>query len=97
MSDAKRAGYDLDALLVDGVHTDRSMTEDYIKQREVPVSIVRLHPPIGYAKQANQKPSNYLSTGHYRAKSKSPRNLAITRASIWSGREDLNLIRPTVE
>ncbi|WP_156526372.1 hypothetical protein [Cupriavidus gilardii] len=53
MSDAKRDGYDLDALQAAGVHTDRSTTEDYIKQREVPVSIVRLHPAIRYAKQAN--------------------------------------------
>lgn len=53
MSDAKRAGYDLDALQAAGIHTDRSTTEDYIKQREVPVSIVRLHPAIRYAKQAN--------------------------------------------
>lgn len=52
MTDAKRAGYDLDALQVAGVHTDRATTEDYIKQREVPVSVVHLHLPAGHAKRA---------------------------------------------
>ncbi len=51
MTDARRAGYDLDALQVAGTHTDRSTTEDYIKQREVPVSIVRLNLPADNAKQ----------------------------------------------
>ena len=40
MTDAKRSGYDLEALQVAGTHTDRSTTEGYIKSREVPVSTV---------------------------------------------------------
>jgi integrase len=47
MTDAKRSGYDLDALQVAGAHTDRSTTEGYIKSREVPVSTVVLHLPDG--------------------------------------------------
>lgn len=38
LTDAKKAGYDIKALQVAGVHADRSTTEGYIKQREVPVS-----------------------------------------------------------
>jgi integrase len=49
MTDAKRAGYDLEALQVAGAHTDRSTTEGYIKSREVPVSTVVLHLPAGKA------------------------------------------------
>jgi hypothetical protein len=45
MTDAKRAGYDLDALQVAGAHTDRSTTQGYIKSREVPLSTVVLHLP----------------------------------------------------
>lgn len=45
LTDAKRAGYDIDALQVAGAHTDRSTTEGYIKSREVPVSTVRLALP----------------------------------------------------
>ncbi|MEM5424719.1 tyrosine-type recombinase/integrase [Paraburkholderia ferrariae] len=45
MTDAKRAGYDIDALQVAGAHTDRATTEIYIKSREVPVSKVLLHLP----------------------------------------------------
>lgn len=45
LTDAKRAGYDIDALRVAGAHADRSTTEGYIKSREVPVSKVVLHLP----------------------------------------------------
>ncbi len=45
LTDAKRAGYNIDALQVAGAHTDRSTTEGYIKSREVPVSTVILHLP----------------------------------------------------
>jgi integrase len=45
LTDAKRAGYDIDALQVAGAHTDRSTTEGYIKSREVPISTVVLHLP----------------------------------------------------
>ncbi|WP_373379852.1 tyrosine-type recombinase/integrase [Cupriavidus nantongensis] len=45
LTDAKKAGYDIEALQVAGAHTDRATTEGYIKQREVPVSTVRLHLP----------------------------------------------------
>ena len=46
MTDAKRAGYDIDALQVAGAHTDRSTTAGYIKSRDVPVSTVLLHLPV---------------------------------------------------
>lgn len=42
MTDAKRAGYDLDALQVPGAQTDRSTTQGYIESREVQVSTVVL-------------------------------------------------------
>lgn len=45
LTDAKKAGYDIEALQVAGAHADRSTTEGYIKQREVPVSQVRLSLP----------------------------------------------------
>lgn len=45
LTDAKKAGYDIDALQVAGAHADRATTEGYIKQRDVPVSKVRLHLP----------------------------------------------------
>ncbi len=45
LTDAKKAGYDIEALQVAGAHTDRATTEGYIKQREVPVSTVRLQLP----------------------------------------------------
>lgn len=45
LTDAKKAGYDIEALQVAGAHTDRSTTEGYIKQREVPVSTVHLALP----------------------------------------------------
>lgn len=47
MTDAKNAGYDLDALQVAGAHADRATTADYIKSRQVPVSTVRLALPGG--------------------------------------------------
>ena len=45
LTDAKRAGYDIDELQVAGAHADRATTEDYIKQRDVPISNVRLTLP----------------------------------------------------
>lgn len=45
MTDAKRAGYDIEALQIAGAHADRATTEGYIKQREVPLSTVRLQLP----------------------------------------------------
>jgi len=45
LTDAKKAGYNIEALQVTGAHTDRSTTEGYIKQREIPVSTVRLQLP----------------------------------------------------
>lgn len=45
MTDAKKAGYDIDALQVAGAHADRATTAGYIKQREFPVSTVRLTLP----------------------------------------------------
>jgi len=45
LTDAKKAGYDIDALQVAGAHTDRATTEGYIKSREVPISTVRLALP----------------------------------------------------
>ncbi len=44
LTDAKRAG-DIEALQVAGAHADRSTTEGYIKQRDVPLSIVKLKLP----------------------------------------------------
>lgn len=45
MTDAKSAGYDIDELQVAGAHADHATTKDYIKQREVPVSTVKLQLP----------------------------------------------------
>lgn len=45
LTDAKRAGYDIDELQIAGAHADRTTTEGYIKQRDVPVSSVRLTLP----------------------------------------------------
>lgn len=45
LTDAKKAGYNIEALQIAGAHTDRATTEGYIKQREVPVSTVRLQLP----------------------------------------------------
>lgn len=45
ITDAKRAGYDIDALQVAAAHADRATTEIYIKSREVPVSTVRMALP----------------------------------------------------
>jgi hypothetical protein len=45
LTDAKKAGYDIDALQVAGAHAVRATTAAYIKQREVPVSSVRLSLP----------------------------------------------------
>ncbi|ESH90737.1 hypothetical protein B551_0222460 [Cupriavidus sp. HPC(L)] len=39
MTDASKAGYDLDELQVAGAHAEGSTTQGYIKQREVPVSL----------------------------------------------------------
>lgn len=45
MTDARRAGYDIDALQVAAAHSDRNTTEIYIKSRDVPVSTVRMALP----------------------------------------------------
>jgi hypothetical protein len=45
LTDAKRASYDIEALQVTGPHADRSTTEGCIKQRDVPLSIVKLTMP----------------------------------------------------
>lgn len=45
MTDAKRAGYDIEALQIRAAHADRTTTEIYIKSREVPVSTIRLALP----------------------------------------------------
>ena len=45
LTDAKKAGYDIDALQVAGAHADRATTVGYIKQRDVPVSTVQLRMP----------------------------------------------------
>ncbi|KAI3591612.1 hypothetical protein D9X30_3437 [Cupriavidus sp. U2] len=45
LTDAKRAGYDIEALQVAGAHADRATTEGYIKQRDVPLSTVKLTLP----------------------------------------------------
>lgn len=45
MTDAKRAGYDIDALQIAAAHADRATTEIYIKSREVPVSTIRMALP----------------------------------------------------
>jgi integrase len=45
LTDAARAGYDIKALQEAAAHTTPKMTEDYIKQRNVPVSEVRLKIP----------------------------------------------------
>lgn len=45
LTDAKRAGYDIAALMVAGAHTDAKTTEIYIKQRETPLSQVHLRIP----------------------------------------------------
>jgi hypothetical protein len=47
MTDARRAGYEPDALQAAGARTDRSTTQGHIKSSEVPVSIVVLHRPQG--------------------------------------------------
>lgn len=46
LTDAKKAGYNIDALQVAGAHADRSTTVGYIKSREVPISTVRLSLPV---------------------------------------------------
>ncbi|WP_200916931.1 hypothetical protein [Jeongeupia sp. HS-3] len=45
MTDAKRAGYNIGQISVGATHTDTSMTETYIKLRDMPVSEVVLHLP----------------------------------------------------
>jgi len=45
LTDAKRAGYDIDALMIAAAHMDKSTTEIYFKERNVPVSNVRLALP----------------------------------------------------
>lgn len=45
MADAKKRGYDIDALQAAAAHAARETTEIYIKSREVPVSTVRMALP----------------------------------------------------
>lgn len=45
LTDAKKAGYDIDALMVAAAHADKSTTEIYFKDRTVPISNVRLAIP----------------------------------------------------
>ncbi|MFM0300010.1 tyrosine-type recombinase/integrase [Paraburkholderia sediminicola] len=45
LTDAKKAGYDIDALMIAAAHADKSTTEIYFKDRTVPVSNVRLAIP----------------------------------------------------
>ncbi|VWD22161.1 tyrosine-type recombinase/integrase [Burkholderia contaminans] len=45
ITDGQRDGYDVAALQVAAAHTDKKMTETYIKQRNVPVADVRLRLP----------------------------------------------------
>lgn len=45
LTDAERAGYDIKALQIAAAHSNERMTQDYIKQRNVPVSDVRLSIP----------------------------------------------------
>lgn len=48
LTDAKKAGYSMPQLKVAAAHTDESMTDTYIKQREMPLSEVVLPlPPKG--------------------------------------------------
>jgi integrase len=45
LTDAKKAGYDIDALMIAAAHADKSTTEIYFKDRTVPISNVRLAIP----------------------------------------------------
>ncbi|HGL5074131.1 TPA: tyrosine-type recombinase/integrase [Burkholderia multivorans] len=45
ITDAKRAGYDIEALQIAAAHSDRATTEGYIKSRDVPVSTIRMALP----------------------------------------------------
>lgn len=45
LTDAKRAGYETDALMVAAAHSNKSTTEIYFKERSVPLSNVRLALP----------------------------------------------------
>ncbi|MDR5772112.1 MULTISPECIES: tyrosine-type recombinase/integrase [unclassified Caballeronia] len=45
LTDAERAGYDIKALQIAAAHSDAKTTEIYLKQRDVPVSDVRLRVP----------------------------------------------------
>lgn len=45
LTDAKNAGYDIDALMIAAAHADKATTEIYFKERNVPVSNVRLAIP----------------------------------------------------
>jgi integrase len=45
LTDAKKAGYDLDALMIAAAHTDKATTETYFKDRSTPLSNVRLAIP----------------------------------------------------
>ncbi|WP_157236175.1 hypothetical protein [Chitiniphilus shinanonensis] len=45
MTDAKKLGYEIEQISIGAAHTDISMTETYIKRREVPISEVTLPLP----------------------------------------------------
>lgn len=45
LTDAKKAGYEIEALMIAAAHADKSTTETYFKDRTVPVSNVRLQIP----------------------------------------------------
>jgi integrase len=45
LTDAKKAGYDIDALMIAAAHADKTTTEIYFKDRTVPISNVRLAIP----------------------------------------------------
>jgi len=47
LTDAKKAGYDIEQIMVAAAHSNAKTTEVYIKDRETPVSGVRLTVPTG--------------------------------------------------
>ncbi|AQV94803.1 hypothetical protein BJN34_13020 [Cupriavidus necator] len=55
-TDAKKAGYDIEQIMVAAAHSDAKTTEIYIKDRQTPVSGVRLALPTGKRSQSS-KPS----------------------------------------
>ena len=45
LTDAERAGYDIKALMITAAHTNERTTQIYLKQRDMPISHVRLKVP----------------------------------------------------